>query len=344
MKHRSKGWRLGALSLAILAQFLLPAVLSGEHAGAATGTVIAATGQYRSADNRSAKIQSVPAGANVNVSCWRRGGIPSGESSDMWFRGSFNGKTGWFYRPRLGAVASLPQCTDLRPGETLYSGQRVYSSDGKVSLTMQTDGNVVVRNSTGALWASKTSGSGNRLVQQTDGNLVIYRSNGSAAWSTGTMIPGTVTKVQTDANVVLYSGTLAVYATSFHRTVGQTTSANQGFAGNCTWLANEEFKKFTGKYPYSYVPSAKAADWDNEFRNRGWRVNTTPQTHTVVVFEPGVQGAHSYYGHVAWVKQVRKNSSGGLDVFVYEMNNGSTNTRWIKHVAGMSYIYAPWRA
>ena len=58
---------------------------------------------------------------------------------------------------------------------------------GSAVLTMQTDGNLVLRGADGAAaWASGTRGAGNRMLVQDDGNLVVRRPDGSAAWSTGT--------------------------------------------------------------------------------------------------------------------------------------------------------------
>lgn len=94
------------------------------------------------------------------------------------------------------------------------------------SLTLQTDGNLVYRDTRGvALWVTGTRGAGLRLTLQDDGNLVLRRPDGGAVWSTGTTRvllaggetagPGTrfvldrsvvglagVTTVQTDGNVV----------------------------------------------------------------------------------------------------------------------------------------------
>ena len=94
------------------------------------------------------------------------------------------------------------------------------------SLTLQTDGNLVYRDTRGvALWVTGTRGASLRLTLQDDGNLVLRRPDGAAVWSTGTtrvllaggetVGPGTrfvldrsvlglggVTTVQTDGNVV----------------------------------------------------------------------------------------------------------------------------------------------
>lgn len=54
-------------------------------------------------------------------------------------------------------------------------------------LTMQTDGNLVLRGTNRvAYWATGSRGAGNRFVVQDDGNFVVRRPNGSAAWASGT--------------------------------------------------------------------------------------------------------------------------------------------------------------
>lgn len=61
------------------------------------------------------------------------------------------------------------------------------------SLTMQADGNLVVRNAQGAaVWATGTDGNPNaRLVMQADGNLVIRNTQGVAVWATNSAVaPG----------------------------------------------------------------------------------------------------------------------------------------------------------
>ena len=76
---------------------------------------------------------------------------------------------------------------------TLYAGDRVEScDDSRHFLNMQTDGNLVAywRNANGthtAKWASNTYGSGaNRVVVQSDGNMVLYTASNVAVWSSQT--------------------------------------------------------------------------------------------------------------------------------------------------------------
>ncbi|MER6738870.1 hypothetical protein [Streptomyces puniciscabiei] len=66
-----------------------------------------------------------------------------------------------------------------------------------MTLTMQTDGNLVARLKTGSgtgqvVWSTGTGGNpGAYAVMQTDGNIVVYKSTGGlgkggALWATGT--------------------------------------------------------------------------------------------------------------------------------------------------------------
>jgi len=56
---------------------------------------------------------------------------------------------------------------------------------GEYALYWQGDGNLVLRHSGKAIWATGTNGQGTHLIFQGDGNLVL-RSSGTAIWSTGT--------------------------------------------------------------------------------------------------------------------------------------------------------------
>jgi hypothetical protein len=91
----------------------------------------------------------------------------------------------------------------------LQEGDYLSSWDGALKLWMQSDGNVVLYNSSGvALWADgKNNPFYNRLVMQEDGNLVHYVHDGVVQWvacSTRTHgHPGSYFKLQNDGNVVL---------------------------------------------------------------------------------------------------------------------------------------------
>jgi len=83
--------------------------------------------------------------------------------------------------------------TNVKSPYTLRNGASISSKNGKWTLVMQNDGNLVeYKQHRGAVWASNTwrrganGGSGNKMVLQNDGNLVIYDSRNSAIWASNT--------------------------------------------------------------------------------------------------------------------------------------------------------------
>jgi polysaccharide biosynthesis protein PslG len=79
------------------------------------------------------------------------------------------------------------------------------SPDGHWDLWLQGDGNLVLYHDGKAAWATNTS-TGERLSNQTDGNLVLYDKTGHALWDTKTYKKDRAhLQVQNDGNLVLYS-------------------------------------------------------------------------------------------------------------------------------------------
>jgi surface antigen len=229
----------------------------------------------------------------------------------------------------------------LGAGESLGANQYLRSGNGSYTAAMQGDGNFVLYTPGGARWSTRTGGqNGASITMQGDGNLVMYR-NGAVVWHTGTAgYTGASLTMQDDGNLVMYRNGAPIWASSWHWTWGQTQSGNSGVAGNCTWYAYERFKQFSGVYPN--LSGGNAHTWNDTAAARGWLVHNQPATQAMVVFEPRVQGA-SADGHVAWVDDMQPRSDGTY-IHVREMNwrgLGVISERWVKHVAGMSYIMAP---
>ena len=146
------------------------------------------------------------------------------------------------------AISTLANADTILPaGSSLFSfGQpnsvqpnSIRSRESNYTLTMQTDGNLVLTGSiSNPLWHSRTYNTGGmRATMQADGNFVVYDSNGSALWSTKTYgLRGAYLKLQNDGNLVVYapkafwaSGT-AVHTNSTDATFimpGATFFANQ---------------------------------------------------------------------------------------------------------------------
>lgn len=100
----------------------------------------------------------------------------------------------------------------LCSGRTLQPGRILRSGNGQYKLEMQTDGNLVLRNSTDVIqWATNTyNNPGSRLEMRTDGNLVIFNTNNQVIWSSNTATllitnnNGSTLRVQDDGNLVIY--------------------------------------------------------------------------------------------------------------------------------------------
>lgn len=108
------------------------------------------------------------------------------------------------------------ESSDANTVIVLGSGQVMQSQDKRFTLTMQSDGNLVLTGPTGILWSSNTAGQSGAVMQfQPDGNLVLYRS-GTPIWASGTdgNQCGSL-NLQNDGNLVIYAmGAIPVWATN----------------------------------------------------------------------------------------------------------------------------------
>jgi hypothetical protein len=138
---------------------------------------------------------------------------------------------------------------NLNPGESLSQGAQLWSDNNQYYLTLQTDGNLVMYGPGGAVWATKTGGSGATLaIMQTDGNFVLYNAANKAVWFTQTYRPNSTLAVQNDGNVRIY-WQRSIWATntqdpnsiqpgSQNRVLvpGQLIQAGQGFTAGAYFL------------------------------------------------------------------------------------------------------------
>ncbi|GEM46250.1 hypothetical protein [Deinococcus cellulosilyticus] len=113
-------------------------------------------------------------------------------------------------------VTSSPACVnqDRGGGWVMTPGQSISVCNGKATLTLQWDGNLVLYAPGGVpLWNAGTAGkSAKNLVMQYDGNLVLYDTSNRAIWTTNTGgRPGAFFALQTDANMVIYHNGAAVW-------------------------------------------------------------------------------------------------------------------------------------
>jgi len=92
----------------------------------------------------------------------------------------------------------------LNAGEALELDQSLWSANGTYRLALQRDGNLVLYDTRGALWASNTERRGvTEAVMQEDGNLVA-KAGVRPVWASGTdRHPGARLVVQDDGSLVI---------------------------------------------------------------------------------------------------------------------------------------------
>lgn len=103
---------------------------------------------------------------------------------------------------------------ELQSGQFIVASQFIPSADGRFTLMVQMDGNVVLYGPSGALWvAPYTWGrSSTTLTMQTDGNLTVRGPQNELIWQSGSGgNPGARFVVQNDGNLVIYNGWAAVW-------------------------------------------------------------------------------------------------------------------------------------
>ncbi|MFL6075886.1 MAG: hypothetical protein ACJ73S_21045 [Mycobacteriales bacterium] len=108
----------------------------------------------------------------------------------------------------LRAAGPVPGCR-AGAGQGLYPGQAVTSCDGRFTLALQQDGNLVLRQGDTALWSTGTTGRAvptATAIMQGDGNFVLYDAASAAVWASGTSgQPGADLVLQDDGTLVVYS-------------------------------------------------------------------------------------------------------------------------------------------
>ncbi|MFT3839921.1 MAG: GH25 family lysozyme [Myxococcaceae bacterium] len=103
------------------------------------------------------------------------------------------------------AVAAPTGCGAIQSGTGLAKGSSITSCDGRFSLVMQSDGNLVQYSNGIAMWATMTQQHGEVTVMQGDGNLVVYDAGGCAIWASKTDgHNGASFAMQDDGNLVIY--------------------------------------------------------------------------------------------------------------------------------------------
>ena len=113
---------------------------------------------------------------------------------------------------------------------------------------------------------------------------------------------------------------MSALAPAPHLSASNLKGFNNIFAyGQCTWWADERYRQLHGTY-VPWTNNADAAQWANRAQEFNWRVSSQPVQGSIIVLQPGVQGAWGA-GHVGVVEQV----IGSNRVVASNMNWGSSS-------------------
>lgn len=120
------------------------------------------------------------------------------------------------------------------------------------------------------------------------------------------------------------------------------TGANNGslgrfFYGQCTYWANMRYHQLTGNW-VTWLGDAWA--WQGGAMSAGWNVSSVPHVPSIIVLQPGVEGAGGY-GHVAVVESIDGNGTITASTWNWWPNLGA-NTSSVKYTypsSGVSFIW-----
>ena len=130
----------------------------------------------------------------------------------------------------------------LRTGEAFYVGDTLVSKNGKYTMQIQPEGNLVVTTQGETVWETRTSSNSvGRLLVRGDGNVVLYDKNANTLWYTDTYKTGNKNRL-----VLTNWGSLDV-VTKENKRVWSSSPANTLKAGD-TLYGGQALVSKNGEY------------------------------------------------------------------------------------------------
>ncbi|WP_461049957.1 IPT/TIG domain-containing protein [Terrabacter koreensis] len=217
-------------------------------------------------------------------------------------------------------------------GQVLRSGESVRSTNLAWSMTMRSDGNLVLVSSAGIRrWASFTSAAGSTASMQSNGNLVIRNASGGAVWSTGTAGANSALRVLGTGNAAVYVASTVTWAvtggsapqnwTCYSRAT-QNCINRFGYYGQRAWnypvdawgnnCTNYSAYRLSLNGIRNPGNLGNAESWDNNARAKGFAVDQSPRVGDIAQWNSN---------HVAYVDWV---SADGNQIAISESGYGGT--------------------
>ena len=167
---------------------------------------------------------------------------------------------------------SFSQEKTITKGTEIPMNTIIASANGKYTLNMQDDGNLVLYKGAKALWATATDG---KIVKacafQPDGNLVLYGYNKNAIWASNTQNKGEVLKMQNDGNLVIYDkNQKAVWSTdTWDRNVTRISMPVEFVEAEIVTINNSDSRYVSfGKTKLAKIGNKLTGDYVQSFSDR----------------------------------------------------------------------------
>jgi surface antigen len=220
----------------------------------------------------------------------------------------------------------------LLPNQVLRPGESIAATSKAWSMTMRTDGNLVLTSAAGTRkWASFTAGTGSYAAMQTDGNFVVRNKQGTVQWSTKTSGAGSVMRVLGTGNAAVYRSSTVTWAVvggpapqdwSCYSRATQNCISRFGYYGQRAWnypvdawgnnCTNYSAYRLSLDGVRNPGNLGNAESWDNNARAKGFAVDQSPRVGDIAQWNSN---------HVAYVDWV---SADGNQIAISESGYGGT--------------------
>ena len=208
--------------------------------------------------------------------------------------------------PPTASPAKPSGCGTIPSGHGLVDGEGFSSCDGRFTLSMQSDGNLVLdHNGVGPLWSTQTHGTdGFAAVMQSDGDFVVYGKHTNPLWSSVTDgHAGAHLAVQDDGNLVVYAANGAALWAS--NTV-VPTSPPEPPAGSCAIMEpghalaqGEKFSSCDGHHTLEMQTDGNLVLY-HDGKGALWATGTNGKGHTAVMQGDGNFVLYDASNHPLW--------------------------------------------